>query len=272
MSKITNRLIELKEYQETRGENTENDFLLTITGNLLENLGYRINIFHEKLDHYRSKKIEIDNKIKISLGQYICSLITCWETFFRDLFIFIINQDSTINHRLKLEINDEIPMGLTLGEFCARKYNFQNLNQTREAFDYLFDNKTIELSDYFSNEVFNGLLFLEDSILFDWIEEEVLKTKLDETLHTAFRIRHRVTHDANYLLDVDFSLLAKIECVFQSIPQFFAAHIAKRYSQRSFVFNKIQMCIRITDNPTQDEVPFIFSVKDFTANDWHILE
>lgn len=272
MAKVTNKLIEIKEYRETRNDNLDNDFMVTITSNLLNNLGDRINFIHNQLEQYKSEKKELDKDLRVATGLYVCSLITCWETFFRDLFVFIANYDSSIKERLTAEHNSEIPLDLTIGEYQARKYNFQNLIQTREAFDYIFQRKSEELSDYFSNEVFNGLLFIEYAMIFKWIHEGNLKTKIDETLHSAFKIRHRVTHDANYLINFDPVLLSEIECVFQMIPQFFISHFAMKYSQKRIVFNKVGEYIRITDNPTEDEIPYIFNIKDFMANDWAVVE
>lgn len=272
MNKVTSRLIEIKEYKETRKENPNNDFMLTITSNLLNNLGDRNNFIHGQLDQYTAEHKELDKNLKVSTGLYVCSLVTCWETFFRDLFIFICNHDSSINLWLRTGINSEIPLDLTVGEFYARKYNFQNLTQTREAFDYILQKETIVLSDYFSNEVFNGLLFVEYAMIFNWIHEGILKTKIDETLDNAFRIRHRVTHDANYLIEFDPLLLSEIECVFQMIPQFFISHFAIKYSQKRIVFNIGGRYIRITDTPTEAELPYIFNAKDFMANDWHVVE
>lgn len=272
MAKITNKLIEIKEYRETRNDNLDNEFMVTITSNLLNNLSDRNNFIHNQLKQYKSEKKELDKNLKIATGLYVSSLVTCWETFFRDLFIFIANHDNSINQRLTAEHNSPIPLDLTIGEFQARKYNFQNLTQTREAFDYILQRKTTELSDYFSNEVFNGLLFVEYAMIFKWIHEGVLKTKIDGTLHSAFKIRHRLTHDANYLIDFDSVLLSEIECVFQMIPQFFISHFAIKYSQKRVVFNKVGKYIRITDSPTDDEIPYIFNVKDFMANNWQIVE
>lgn len=272
MSKVTSKLFEIKEYRETRNENFDNDFMVTITINLLTNLSDRNNFIHYQLDQYKSEKKELDKNLRVATGLYVCSLISCWETFFRDLFIFIANHDDSINQRLTTKHNSEIPLDLTIGEFFARKYNFQNLTQTREAFDYILQRETVELSEYFSNDVFNGLLFVEYAMIFKWIYERNLKTKIDETLHRAFKIRHKVTHDANYLIDFDPVLLSEIECVFQMIPQFFISYFAIKYSQKRLVFNKVERHIRITDNPTEDEITYAFNVKDFMANDWQIVE
>lgn len=272
MSKVTSKLIEIKAYRETRNDNLDNDLMVTITSNLLNNLGYRNNFIHNQLEQYKSEKKEVDKNLRVATGLYVCSLITCWETFFRDLFIFIVNHDRSISLRITKEHTSEIPFGLTIGEFQARKYNFQNLVQTREAFNYILKRETAELSEYFSNEVFNGLLFVEYAMIFKWIHEGNLKSKIDKTLHEAFKIRHRVTHDANYLIEFDSGLLSEIECVFQMIPQFFISHFAIKYSQKRLVFNKVGRYIRITDNPTEDEVPYIFNVKDFMTNDWQVVE
>lgn len=272
MFKITNKLLEIKKYRETRNVSTDNDFMLTITSNLLNNLGDRNNFIHYELDLYRTQKKKLDNNLKVAIGLYVCSLVTCWETFFRDLFIFICNNDDSIRQRLNLEISEIIPLELTIGEFIARKYNFQNLIQTRDSFDYIFQKKTTELTEYFTKDVFNGLIFVEYALIFKWVHKGIFKEKVDEVLHRAFNIRHKVTHDANYLIDFDSKLLSEIECVFQMIPQFFISNIATKYSQKRIVFNKDERYIRITDSPAENEIPYAFNVKDFMANDFVIVD
>lgn len=273
MSKITSKLAELKEYRETRNISPDSDFMLTITFNLLNNLGDRNNFIHKELNLYKKEQKAPDKNLKVATGLYICSLITCWETFFRDLFIFICNYDNTINEKLTDNVKDvEIPLNLSIGEYYARKYNFQNLNQTREAFDYIFEKQTVDLSEYFTTDIFNGLIFIEYAMIFKWLHDGNFKTKVDETLHSAFRIRHRVIHDANFLIDFDPILLSEIECVFQMIPQFFISFFAQKYTQKRLVFNKAENYIRITDCPTADELPYALNVKDFMANDWQIVE
>lgn len=273
MTKLTKKLFEIKDYQSTRNSNKcQDDFMITITTNLLTNLANRNNFIHKELNFYKSQKKKLDINLKLAIGLYVCSLITCWETFFRDLFIFLCNTDQNINNNLKKCLTEDIPLNLTIGEFEARKYNFQNLNQTREAFDYIFQQNTTKLSDYFTTEVFEGILNKDYSLIFKWIQEGSFKAKVDVILDKGFEIRHKVTHDANFLIDFDSKLLSEIECVFQTIPQFFIASFAKRYSQKRIVFNLKEHYVRITNSPTKDEKNYVFNVKDFMADDYTITK
>ena len=110
------------------------------------------------------------------------------------------------------------------------------------------------------------------SLIFMWIHDGSFKEKVDFILEKGFEIRHKVTHDANYLIDFDSKLLSEIECVFQIIPQFFIASFAEKYSQKRLVFNLKERYIRITDTPTKDEKNYAFNVKDFMADDYEIVE
>ena len=109
MAKITKKVLEIKKYRETRNPKNEDDFMLTITSNLLNNLGDRNNFIHKELDYYKENKKKLDTNLKIATGLYICSLITCWETFFRDLFIFLCDTDPIIKSELNNEQKEERP-------------------------------------------------------------------------------------------------------------------------------------------------------------------
>ncbi|MCD8418847.1 hypothetical protein J2Q11_14010 [Tenacibaculum finnmarkense genomovar finnmarkense] len=271
MLKITRKLSEIKQYRESRNDVKDNDFMQTITMNLITNLADRNNFIHKQLDDYKSESKKLDNNLKIITGLYICSLITCWETFFRDLFIFLCNKDNEIKKSLESNLKDEIPLDLTIGEYNARKFNFQNLRQTREAFDFILERETVSITDYFTQDVFNGVINPDYVLIIEWITEGTFKDKVNIILEKAFNIRHRVTHDANYLIDFDSKLLSQIEAVFQVIPQFFIGDFAKKYNQKRLVFDIVENSVRITDKPNENELNYAFSSKDFMAEDYYIL-
>lgn len=271
-NKTNKKMLEIKNYRETRNPDNRDDFMLTISTNLMINLTDRNNFIHKELDYYKANKKKVDKNIKIMSGLYVCSLITCWETFFRDLFIFLCDSDKEINDLLKEKLGGEIPLDLTIGEFSSRRYNFQNLEQTKNAYDYIFQKDTKKITEYFTSDVFEGVLHKDYSLIFKWIYDGVLIKNVDRVLEKGFEIRHKVTHDANYLIDFDSKLLSEIENVFQIVPQFFISSFAAKYSQKRFVFNTKKNYIRITDNPTEDEMNYAFNVQDFMANDFKIVE
>lgn len=272
MTKVTKKLEEIKEYRNTRNVSTDNEFMIAIITNLLKNISVRSNPMHLLLNTYKEQKRKIDSNLEIAIGAYIYSLVTCWETFFRDLFIFISNNDNTIYKKLCAEVSETIPLGLTIGEFYARKYNFQNLNNTREAFDYIFQKKTQSIVDYFTDDIFNETVCCSFPLIFKWIQDGTFQDKVNNVLQTAFNIRHKVTHDANYVITYNHILFAEIECIFQIIPQFFISTIAAKYSQKRLVFNIKEYYVRITDSPTEFEKPYAFSIKDFLADDYSIVK
>lgn len=272
MKRITKKILEIKEYRETRNLEKSNDFMLTVLINLLKNICDRNNFIHKELQVYKQNKKKIDKNLKILIGLYVCSLVTCWETFFRDIFIYLCDVDPKINSNLRRSIKDEIPTDLTLGEFMAANYNFQNLNQTKVAFDYILQKKTETISDYFSSAIFDGVFHKDYSLILKWIKDGSLKNKVDSVLKNGFEIRHKVTHDANYLINCNGKLLSEIECVFQIVPQFFISYFATKYSQKRMVFNLREGYVRITDNPTEDEKTYAFNANDFMADDYILVK
>lgn len=272
MNKIAKRIHEIKDYRKTRNPENDNDFMITILMNLLNNLNDRNNFIHKELQDYKHNKKKIDKRLKIIIGLYICSLVTCWETFFRDIFIYLCDVDPKNNSNVIRSLINEKPHDLTLGEYMATKYNFQNLNQTKMAFDDLLQKKTETISDYFSSEMFDGVFHKDYSLILKWIRDGSLKSNIDFVLKTGFEIRHKVTHDANYLINCNGKLLSKIECVFQVVPQLFIAYFAGIYSQKRMVFNLTEGYVRITDNPTKDEKNYAFTANDFMADDYILVK
>lgn len=269
---ITNKIRQIESYRRTRSGEIGEDFLLTVTMDLLKQLSLRNNFIHKILKEYKTNKKSVDDNLRIATGLYISSLITCWETFFREVFIFLVNTDTEIKERLIKNAPDELPLNISLGEYSARKYNFQNLNQTHEAFDYIFDKETSKLSDYFTDEILKDVIITSFPFILEWINKSKFNRKVDEILTNTFDIRHNTTHDSNYLVPFDSIKLMEIECVFQVIPQFFIAKIAKDYCQKRIVFNTINSSVRFTNEPTPDEFSYAFTAKDFMASDFEILE
>jgi len=234
-----------------------------ITFKLISNLIISNVDLYEQLDLYNTRKKGDKNGFKKVTGDYICSLINGWETFFRDLFISISDIDKQISDKLTaaLKENETVPPDLTIGKYVAGKYNFKLLNQIREAFGCLLEEEAAELTDFITKGEFNGILTDKFLMCKEWYQKGVFKKKMDETIHKAYNIRLLVTHNADYEIDLDLQFLAEVELVFQFVPQFFASTMAIRFSQKLLVTDK-KNNLYLADNPSKDELPFSFSTSD----------
>jgi hypothetical protein len=78
----------LKELAELKNNRTSfNDFSVRY----LLNVSRRYNLMHHILNDRELRKDK--QSIYIATGQYISSLVTCWETYFRDIFVYVVEQD-----------------------------------------------------------------------------------------------------------------------------------------------------------------------------------
>ena len=100
----------------------------------------------------------------------------------------------------------------------------------------------------------------------------MVEEKINTTIKNALAIRHRITHDANYLVKFDARLFHETECVFQVIPQLLTIKLAEKYDQKRMVFNLKHNAVRLTNLPDTDEKPYIFSAGDIIAQDYYILK
>lgn len=191
-----------------------------------------INIYREMSFREHVKKITVDfdnnQEIYISSVSYsIISLISCWETFFRDIFVFIINADNEVRdkllHNLDIAIRDKIVESDTVADYFSKLYNFQSINDIREAFNLVLMEEDIfstigEFIIPFINdgEVYKFSLNYSFSKWFDYVE-------------LMFQERHKIVHDANYRSEISISKLEKAENVFLYFPQIFSFWLNGRF-------------------------------------------
>ena len=107
------------------------------------------------------------------------------------------------------------------------------------------------MTDHLEQDFFNNIVFTSFPVVFIWIQEKTVEDKKNATIKNALAIRHRITHDANYLMKFDAELFHEIECVFQVIPQLLTIKLAKKYNQKRMVFNMKDKTVRLTNNLIQ---------------------
>lgn len=226
------------------------------TFNFLLNYGDHCRLIHFLLTKINKKKDE--DIYNAAYRQYFVFLVSSWETFFRDLFVYVYAKDQesikklleNINHSEQTEMQD-----ISSSELLSKCFNFQNLEDIEHAYNAMWGNnflKTIcekEIKDI----GIDGRIakdFSLNTLFPDW---HVL-------LQQAFSIRHNIVHDANYRIEPDKNFVQKVEVIFLLIPQLASYSIANKYNFKRVVMSNGEYA-----------VPYIFSIKDILSSDWYIV-
>ena len=214
---------------------------------------------NSRLMHAQIKKN--NNLFEVAYRQYYVFLISCWETFFRDLFVYIHtdNQERTDDLFIRMQGNiEKINVGddITLAEILSKSFNFQNLDDLEKAYNGLWESDFLNYIcntsvGYcgFSGKISNGFKLYD--LFSDW----------QDIIEETFSIRHRIVHDANFRPKIDINLIQKSEAIFLLIPQ-----IATHFIAQKFDFKRVMLSSEMQD------VPYIFNMQDIFASDWHIVK
>jgi hypothetical protein len=266
------KLNDIRNRRKTRFKGNRNDYFTSILFNLMDQYCTRISYIRKIKKLYEKKEINYV-EFKHAVGFYVCSLITCWETFFIDIFIFMCNNELQITELDNKDQKNILDEDISLGEYYARNYNFQNLESIKKAFDFVFKENKNDITDYLLNNLDNYIVSKDYAILIKWDSKNVLNTKLLDILSEAFDIRHLVIHDANYKIEYNPKLLTEIEIALICIPQLFLHKNAIKYNQKRIVFNETGIYTYLTDCPKDNEYPYIFTASDYygMVNDEFII-
>lgn len=247
--KINTKIIdELLSLRESRGaiDNFTTSFLL----NFAENC----QLMHSLI----SREVKNTRIYKTAYRQYFVFLISCWETYFRDVFVFVhsvdVSRTATLLSKMKKEISIDINIEINTSELLSKSFNFQNLNDLEEAYNGMWGESfldcicTTNISPCGLNgQIIQGLSI--DSLFNDW------RTLIEET----FYIRHKVVHNANFRPIVNIELVRKVEALFLMIPQFSTYIISERFNLK-----------KTTISDGQNAYAYIFNISDVLSNDWII--
>lgn len=196
----------------------------------------------------------------IAYRQYYVFLVSCWETFFRDVFVYVHTQDEGLTEGLLKKMKPDIETfnndDISLPELLSKSFNFQNIDDLEDAYYDIWGTnffKYICSTDIgpcgINGKISGG--FVMDNLFTNW-HEDIIK---------VFSIRHKVVHDANFRPEIDIQFIQKAEAIFLLIPQIATQLIAKKFSLKRIVLQK-----------DKHRVPYIFTVSEILANDWLIIE
>lgn len=243
--RITEELLSLRESRRTIG-----DFSTSFLLNFEENC----RLMHSLISN-EEKNIRI---FKTAYRQYFVFLISCWETYFRDVFVFVHSVDedrtATLLSKMKTEASIDLNTEINLSELLSKSFNFQNLNDLEEAYNGMWGANFL---DYICTTIISpcgvsGRIAQNLSI-------EGLFTDWRTIIEEAFSIRHKVVHDANFRPEVNIELVQKAEALFLIVPQFATHMISEKFNLQKIV---------ISDG--QHVGHYIFNVRDILSDDWVI--
>lgn len=265
-----NLLIELFDLKQNR--TSFNDFSL----GFLLNVSKRHNLMHYILN---DKELRKDKQmLYIAAGQYISSLVTCWETYYRDTFTYVVEQDPN----LKLKISDLITKKgmstqelknahVNLSDYGSKQYNFQDLIETCSALNFLLGTSKNKITEFIDGSLEN-MVFSKPNFLLYWLQEQKdISKELYSILEQGFEIRHKVVHDANYNYKIESDFINAFEDCMVIFPQLLSILLAKKFNAKRPVYNVKENISRLTDNPNENEYNFIFSREDLVGK-YEILD
>lgn len=263
--KLINELFELRD---SRNE------IESFTNNFLINFSYRHYFMSSLLEDYKDKKLENKTVLEVASSYYLSSLVTCWETYFRDVFVLVCDIDNKIQEKIKsildekqISLEEIKKQNISISEFMSKQYNFQDLKQITNALNFLFDMDFNNIADYVYTEFEKVHLFRNINFLIYWYKDkETFKKNVNETLNEIFRIRHRVTHDANYRFKIDSEFMTKADDCILMIPQYISGLICEKYNlDRLRARIEEDNMITISKEKEDEYVPYIVTIKDLNA-------
>ena len=211
--------------------------------------------------------LEKHNKdyVQISIYYYIVGLVSCWETYFRDMFLLIYEKDSDFSRQSskyieernsikKKDIVESIGNQVMYNEYLSTQISFQNLEIIENIFRLLFINHN------FMDSIGEYII---PYIRGDKIYSLSLNKSLSEwknVIHKIYKLRHRFIHDANLREKVDIELIRKAETIFTFLPQIFSHWVAEKYKLP-----------RVTIHTDNGDFPAILTIKDLISEDWEIV-
>lgn len=206
---------------------------------------------------------------KILIEHSVVFLISTWETFFRDICVFLINEIKEISDRAEVIIGsdklEEIREKGIKAEYYSKLYNYQNIEEIRNSFFNLLN------CDVFK-EVGNHIIpYIEDGKGYKFSMNVSINNwflKVEE----VFQERHKIIHDSNYRTKYKIDDIKKIENILLCFPQIFCMWLSEKYSSKFEIMrlNPKNGCISKRNN-TNITIPFLV-LRERMLDKWYIMD
>lgn len=199
---------------------------------------------------------------------HVIRSVSCLETFFRDLIIFILDSDPTTlklvlkdikqKHTLA-EVQQILQEGISTSEIAVHNLNLQNIQGIQKVFSLFFpDNDYLGfLNKYRPSIIFS--LHEKPSFYGDVKEFIYLTGNWQEQFKTLFDLRHEFTHDANCQTELTLEEIQRTQWLLFKVTQFTTFYVAE----------KIDRCMLPVTKEDQ-ETPYFFTPESVWKNSFQI--
>jgi len=195
--------------------------------------------------------------------QFVIGLVSCFETFFRDMFVYYLDNNKSVLDMYWTESHGTLgdsgeagdPVEISRAELLADTINFQNMHSVDHAFRHIFvggGTLSQRLSSHkatvsIPSRADNGLaqLALPD----DWLD----------VFDSLLRLRHRLVHDANFAPEIPTKDLGVFELYVLWVAQFFHFVIAQTLVDYQIIVD-------------QNGIPVMLLGEDLVSDDWNLME
>lgn len=246
-------LLQIQQLKGSR-ENAIDEYYLSFIVNIYKEMSFR-DYFTKQTDDIKENQALYETAISYS----IISLVSCWETFFRDVFVFIINSNENIKSMLLQNEDTEKQSKLVefdaVADYFSKLYNFQRINEIKEAFY-----KVLNEIDIFLTVGDFIIPYIEDGIVYKFSLNHSFQKWL-ELVEYIFEERHKIVHDANYNTDIKINDLEKAENAFLYFPQIFSIWLNLKFSINANI---------LMINQDKNKLPALLTREQMVQGKWYI--
>ena len=212
-----------------------------------------------------------NEQIEIIISQYIVSLVSIWETFFRDIFVFVVKKNPNLVDEIKKRKPKKIK-GLVavppqlIEEFVATIFNFQNLDSIQEALAVVLGDKNVPKR------------IAEEKALIAVPRKGVTSIKLDQLfpdwrndIDRIIAERHRIIHDANHRCIVTRKEISRWETELFLYLQLLGLFISRKFQLPWIKFNTEIIAFEVSPETSAKKKAMLLTIDDLLSNDYELL-
>lgn len=239
----------VRDHKTTRGESRR--FL----GNFLFNFTRSARLMHAILRVFRSDELLLEEAMR----SYIIALTSALETYYRDIYVYVLSQDKDALCRVlsgekdKASLSDihaSLDAGLEFYDIAASTAAFQSLDQVDAFMSKLFDQRGyLETLEKYECEFAVPARGARARIK--------LPSSWRVDLATVFSKRHALVHDANKSFDLSPDDMQRLETVALLVPQLTAELLARKFNGKG--------TLRFAG------LPALMILEDILSDNWYVV-